>query len=129
MTLPVVQRCREELLALDREGREPALHAQLSQLVSLLDFATRLVWTSRGDDVPDAVLGFVMGELQASAGVVYVASEKRGFERRVARGLVGEAPATVIAVTSTRLLPASSTARDSGRRRWPLQARQPCSRK
>ncbi len=95
MTLPVVQRCREELLALDREGREPALHAQLSQLVSLLDFATRLVWTSRGDDVPDAVLGFVMGELQASAGVVYVASEKRGFERRVARGLVGEAPATV----------------------------------
>jgi sigma-B regulation protein RsbU (phosphoserine phosphatase) len=95
MTLPVVQKCREELLALDREGREPALHARLSQLVSLLDFATRLVWTARGDEVPDAVLGFVMGELQASAGVIYVASEKRGFERRVARGLSREVPATV----------------------------------
>ncbi|HEY8232015.1 MAG TPA: SpoIIE family protein phosphatase [Vicinamibacteria bacterium] len=95
MTLPVVQKCREELLALDREGREPALHARLSQLVSLLDFATRLVWTARGDEVPDAVLGFVMGELQASAGVVYVASGKRGFERRAARGLVHPAPEVV----------------------------------
>ena len=32
-------------------------------------------------------------------------------------------------VTSTMLLPASSTARDSGRRRWPLHARHSCSRK
>src|SRR5438128_4323026 len=39
------------------------------------------------------------------------------------------AAATVRDVTSTMLLPASSTARDSGRRRAPLQARQSCSRK
>ncbi len=95
MTLPVVQKCREELLALDREGREPALHARLSQLVSLLDFATRLVWTARGDDVPEAVLGFVLGELGASSGVVYVVSQARGFERRAARGLTCPVPDAV----------------------------------
>ena len=36
MTIPVVQKCREELESLRREGREPSLVARLSQLVSLL---------------------------------------------------------------------------------------------
>src|SRR4029079_16736707 len=49
------------------------------------------------------------------------------LRRRLVKCLA--ASATVIAVTATRLLPASSTARDSGRRRWPLHARQTCSRK
>jgi hypothetical protein len=68
VTVPVVQKCREELEALRREGREPALVARLSQLVALHDFATRLVWTARGDEIPDAVLGFVMGELDVASG-------------------------------------------------------------
>lgn len=92
MTLPVVQRCREELESLRREGREPALVARLSQLVALHDFATRLVWTARGDEIPDAVLGFVMGELEAGSGALYVIGGGPGFERRAARGLPRPVP-------------------------------------
>ena len=86
MTVPVVQSCREELETLLREGREPALAARLQQLLSLLDFTTRLGWTARGDEIPDAVLGFVMGELEAGCGVLYMAAGERGFERRAAIG-------------------------------------------
>ena len=92
MTVPVVQKCREELESLRREGREPALVARLSQLVALHDFATRLVWTARGDEIPDAVLGFVMGELDVASGVLYVTSGEASFERRAARGLPRAAP-------------------------------------
>jgi sigma-B regulation protein RsbU (phosphoserine phosphatase) len=92
VTVPVVHRCREELEALRREGREPALAARLSQLLSLLDFSTRLGWTSRGDEIPDAALCFVMGELDAAAGALYVAAGERRFERRAARGLRGALP-------------------------------------
>ena len=69
MSVPVVQSCREELESLRREGREPALVERLSQLVSLHDFATRLVWTARGDEIPEAVLGFVMDALEADSGL------------------------------------------------------------
>ncbi|HZO07855.1 MAG TPA: hypothetical protein VFC77_00645, partial [Myxococcota bacterium] len=92
MTVPVVQKCREELDSLRREGREPALVARLQQLVSLHDFTTRLVWTARGDEIPDAVLGFVMGELEAASGALYVARGDLGFERRAARGLARPLP-------------------------------------
>jgi len=92
VTVPVVQKCREELEALRREGREPALVARLSQLVALHDFATRLVWTARGDEIPDAVLGFVMGELDVASGVLYVSGGEASFERRAARGLPRSAP-------------------------------------
>ncbi len=92
MTVPVVQRCREELESLRREGREPALVARLSQLVALHDFATRLVWTARGDEIPDTVLGFVMGELEAAAGVLYVSGGDALFERRASRGLARPVP-------------------------------------
>jgi sigma-B regulation protein RsbU (phosphoserine phosphatase) len=92
VTVPVVQKCREELEALRREGREPALVARTSQLLSLLDFATRLVWTARGDEIPEAVLGFVMGELDVASGVLYVACGDHGFERRAALGLPRPVP-------------------------------------
>ena len=92
MTVPVVQKCREELESLRREGREPALVARLQQLISLHDFTTRLVWTARGDEIPDAVLGFVMGELEVASGVLYVEAGETGFERRAARGLTRPVP-------------------------------------
>jgi sigma-B regulation protein RsbU (phosphoserine phosphatase) len=92
VTVPVVQKCREELDALRREQREPALVARTSQLLSLLDFSTRLVWTTRGDEIPEAVLCFVMGELDVATGVLYVACGEHGFERRAARGLPRPAP-------------------------------------
>jgi phosphoserine phosphatase RsbU/P len=92
LTVPVVQKCREELESLRREGREPALVARLSQLVALHDFATRLVWTSRGDEIPEAVLGFVMGELEVGSGVLYVARGETQFEQRAGRGLARRLP-------------------------------------
>ena len=92
MTVPVVQKCREELESLRREGREPALVARLQQLISLHDFTTRLVWTARGDEIPDAVLGFVMGELEVASGVLYVEAGETGFERRATRGLTRPVP-------------------------------------
>ncbi len=92
MTIPVVQRCREELDSLRREGREPALVERLSQLVSLFDFTTRLGWTASGDEVPDATLGFVMGELEAVSGAIYLTSGVRAFALRASRGLASAAP-------------------------------------
>ena len=92
MTIPVVQKCREELESLRREGREPALVARLSQLLSLLDLTTRLGWTPSGGEIPDAALAFVMGEMAVSGGALYLTGGGRSFERRAVRGLAGPAP-------------------------------------
>jgi sigma-B regulation protein RsbU (phosphoserine phosphatase) len=92
VTIPVVQKCREELESLRREGREPALVARLSQLLSLLDLTTRLGWTRSGDEIPDAALAFVIGEMEVSGGALYLTSGGRCFERRAARGLRAAAP-------------------------------------
>jgi phosphoserine phosphatase RsbU/P len=92
VTIPVVQKCREELESLRREGREPALVARLSQLLSLLDLTTRLGWTPSGGEIPDAALAFVMGEMAVSGGVLYLTGGGRSFERRAVRGLAGPAP-------------------------------------
>jgi sigma-B regulation protein RsbU (phosphoserine phosphatase) len=92
VTIPVVQKCREELESLRREGREPALAARLSQLLSLLDLTTRLGWTPSGGEIPDAALDFVMGEMAVSAGALYLTGGGRSFERRALRGLDGPAP-------------------------------------
>jgi len=92
VTIPVVQKCREELESLRREGREPALVARLSQLLSLLDLTTRLGWTQSGDEIPDAALAFVMGEMAVSGGALYLTGGGRSFERRALRGLGGAAP-------------------------------------
>jgi len=92
VTIPVVQKCREELETLRLEGREPALVARLSQLVSLLDLTTRLGWTQSGGEIPDAALAFVIGEMEVGAGALYLTCGGRGFERRAARGLPGPAP-------------------------------------
>ena len=92
MTIPVVQKCREELEVLRREGREPALVSHLSQLVTLLDFTTRLGWTASGDEVPDAALGFLMGEMEVAAGALYLTCGEPLFERRAARGLARPLP-------------------------------------
>ena len=81
MTIPVVQKCREELESLRREGREPALVARLSQLVSLLDLTTRLGWTRSGDEIPDAALAFVMGEMEVAGGALYLTSGGRSFDQ------------------------------------------------
>jgi sigma-B regulation protein RsbU (phosphoserine phosphatase) len=92
LSIPVVQRCREELESLRREGREPALVERLSQLVSLFDFTTRLGWTASGDEVPEAALGFVMGEMDAAAGAIYVTCGVRSFGLRASRGLSSALP-------------------------------------
>jgi sigma-B regulation protein RsbU (phosphoserine phosphatase) len=92
VTIPVVQKCREELESLRREGREPALVARLSQLLSLLDLTTRLGWTPSGGEIPDAALAFVMGEMAVSGGVLYLTGGGRSFERRALRALTGPAP-------------------------------------
>jgi sigma-B regulation protein RsbU (phosphoserine phosphatase) len=87
VTVPVVQSCREELEALRREGREPALVARLAQLMALLDLGTRLGWTAGGDEIADAALGFLMGELDVARGVLYVVVGDAPLERRAVRGM------------------------------------------
>jgi sigma-B regulation protein RsbU (phosphoserine phosphatase) len=86
VTIPVVQKCREELETLRREGREPVLVSRLSQILSLLDLTTRLGWTASGDEIPEAALGFVMGELAIDRGGLYLTARERRFELRAARG-------------------------------------------
>lgn len=95
MTIPVVQKCREELETLRREGREPALVTHLSQLVTLLDFTTRLGWTASGEEIPHAALGFLMGEMEVAAGALYLTAGDRRFERRAVRGVEAALPERV----------------------------------
>lgn len=70
-----------------RRGGEfgPALEKRMSELISLLDLSTTLSSSLSGDEILDAALLIVMGELRAQRGVILVRVEDR-FELRAQRG-------------------------------------------
>lgn len=77
-------------LALDqfrREGREPPLLKRMSELISLLDLTSTLNSSLSNEEILDAALLIVMGELQAGRGVLLVRGEGGGYAVRAARGL------------------------------------------
>ena len=92
MTPPVVYQYQRALDEFRREGREPPLLKRMSELISLLDLTTTLGSSLSGDQILDAALLIVMGELQVSRGALFVAEGEARFRRRAARGLPAGAP-------------------------------------
>lgn len=94
METPVVYQYQKALDEFRREGREFPLLKRMSELISLLDFTTTLNSPLSRDEILDAGLLIVMGELQASKGCLLVREEAL-FRVRAARGLPPEAPPAV----------------------------------
>jgi sigma-B regulation protein RsbU (phosphoserine phosphatase) len=85
--LPVVFQYQQALDTFRREGREPPLLKRMSELISLLDLTTTLNSPLSRDEILEAALLIVMGELQATRGGLFVRSPRGGFELRASRGL------------------------------------------
>jgi len=92
MHLPVVFQYQRALDEFRREGREPPLLKRMSELISLLDLTTTLDSALPGEDILDAALLIVLGELQASRGVLLVRKPDGRFDFRASRGLPADAP-------------------------------------
>ena len=60
-----------------REGREPPLLKRMSELISLLDLTTTLSSGLAGEEILDAALLIVMGELQVARGASSCATRRR----------------------------------------------------
>lgn len=89
---PVIFQYQRALDEFRREGREPPLLKRMSELISLLDLTTTLDSALPGEDLLDAALLIVMGELQASRGALLVRRQDGGFDVRACRGLAAGAP-------------------------------------
>jgi phosphoserine phosphatase RsbU/P len=72
----------------------PALEKRMSELISLLDLSTTLSSSLSGDEILDAALLIVMGELRAARGCILVRAEDR-FELRARRGFTLSSTTTV----------------------------------
>ncbi len=90
--LPVVFQYQQALDEFRREGREPPLLKRMSELISLLDLTTTLNSPLSGEEILDAALLIVLGELQASRGALLVREEDGRFRVRAARGLAPGGP-------------------------------------
>jgi sigma-B regulation protein RsbU (phosphoserine phosphatase) len=75
-------------------GRDPLLK-RMSELISLLDFTTTLSSSLSGEEILDAALLMLMGELQASRGCLLVGADDDLYRVRVARGLPEGAPSEI----------------------------------
>ena len=78
-----------------REGREPPLLKRMSELISLLDLTTTLSTGLSSQEILDAALLIVLGELRASRGCLLVRVEGVGFAVLASRGLPVGAPTHV----------------------------------
>ncbi len=90
--LPVVFQYQRALDEFRREGHEPPLLKRMSELISLLDLTTTLNSALSSEEILDAALLIVLGELQASRGCLLVRDEEGRFALRAARGLPSGAP-------------------------------------
>lgn len=90
--LPVVFQYQQALDEFRREGREPPLLKRMSELISLLDLTTTLNSPLSGEEILDAALLIVLGELQASRGALLVRDEDGRFRVRASRGLLPGGP-------------------------------------
>jgi sigma-B regulation protein RsbU (phosphoserine phosphatase) len=113
---PVVLRYQRALDQFRREGRELPLLKRMSELISLLDLSTTLSSGLSNEEILEAALLIIMGELQASRGVLLVRGEDTSLVVRASRGLPASAPQRVpgFAVDGERPLGAESAeARDA----------------
>jgi phosphoserine phosphatase RsbU/P len=89
--LPVVFQYQRALDEFRREGREPPLLKRMSELISLLDLTTTLNSPLSSEEILEAALLVVLGELRASRGTLLVRDEDGRFHVRAARGLPRQA--------------------------------------
>ncbi len=87
MPTPVVFPYQRALDEFRREGREPPLLKRMSELISLLDLSTTLSSGLEGEQILDAALLTVMGELQVARGALFVRDEDGRYRRRASRGM------------------------------------------
>src|SRR5262249_36605487 len=92
MPTPVVFPYQRALDEFRREGREPPLLKRMSELISLLDLTTTLSSGLEGEEIVDAALLTVRGELQVARGALFVGDAEGAFRRRASRGLPGGSP-------------------------------------
>jgi phosphoserine phosphatase RsbU/P len=92
MLTPVVFPYQRALDEFRREGREPPLLKRMSELISLLDLTTTLSSGLAGEEILDAALLTVMGELQVARGALYVLHADGRYRRRASRGLPAGSP-------------------------------------
>jgi phosphoserine phosphatase RsbU/P len=90
--LPVVFQYQRALDEFRREGHEPPLLKRMSELISLLDLTTTLSSSLSSEEILDAALLIVLGELRASRGCLLVREDDGRFAVRAARGLPATAP-------------------------------------
>jgi GAF domain-containing protein len=110
MSTPVVYQYQQALDEFRREGREPPLLKRMSELISLLDLTTTLSSRLSGQEILDAALLIVMGELQVARGALFVREGETRFRLRAHRGL----PGGVCEVLEPRVLPAEPGPPDPG---------------
>jgi sigma-B regulation protein RsbU (phosphoserine phosphatase) len=101
MSAPVVFQYQQALDEFRREGREPPLLKRMSELISLLDLTTTLSSRLSGQEILDAALLIVMGELQVSRGALFVREGEDRFRMRASRGF----PAGGAGILELRRLP------------------------
>jgi hypothetical protein len=71
-SIPVAHQYQQALDQFRREGREPRLLKGMSELIALLDLTTTLNSGLSSDEVLNAALRIVMGEVQAARGGLFV---------------------------------------------------------
>ncbi|HEV7498662.1 MAG TPA: SpoIIE family protein phosphatase, partial [Vicinamibacteria bacterium] len=92
MEVPVVFQYQRALDDFRRAGEASPLLKRMSELISLLDLTTTLNSAMSREEILDAALLIVMGELQAGRGCLLVAAPDGAYEVRASRGLPAAAP-------------------------------------
>jgi sigma-B regulation protein RsbU (phosphoserine phosphatase) len=92
METPVVFQYQQALDRFRRDGGETPLLKRMSELISLLDLTSTLASSLSNEEILDAALLIVMGELQARRGALLVRAEDGRHVVRAARGLPPGAP-------------------------------------
>jgi sigma-B regulation protein RsbU (phosphoserine phosphatase) len=105
VSAPVVHQYQQVLERFRQEGREPQLLKPLAELISLLDLTTTLNSGLDNEEILNAALLVVMGELQVKRGALFVRREDGTFAIRASRGLPRGTPSTLsLAVPPDELL-------------------------
>jgi sigma-B regulation protein RsbU (phosphoserine phosphatase) len=119
METPVVFQYQQALHTFRGQGVPDVLLKRMSELISLLDLTTTLSAGLPGDEILDAALLIVMGELRAGRGCFLVREPNGAYRLRAGRGLPPSAPLSVDLGT---LAGASVITRDSPAQARALQA-------
>ena len=92
--LPAVFHYQQALDTFRRSNPESggAVLKRMSELISLLDFTTTLSTGLSNEEILDAALLVVMGELQVGRGTLFVREEGGHFRRRASRGVPAARP-------------------------------------